>query len=76
MARAKDQVDFVGFRLTLKIEIFVKAQISYLRNIWRSWELQDLENDEKTYRTPQKITKIEILRLTKNEPESLAKYQK
>ena len=41
-----------------------------------SLELQELENDEKSCRTLRKITKIEILRLTKNEPENAAEHQK
>ena len=50
--------------------------MSYLSNIWGPWKLQELENDEKTCRTPQKITKIENLRFTKNEPENAAEHKK
>ena len=59
-----------------KMSFFVKPQISYLSNIWRPWELQELENDEKTCQTAQKLTKIENLRFTKNEPENAAEHQK
>ena len=59
-----------------KMSFFVKPQISYLSNIWRPWELQELENDEKSCRTLPKITKIENLRFTKNDPENAAEHQK
>ena len=59
-----------------KMSFFVKVQISHLSNIRRSWELQELENDEKTCRTGQKLTKIENLRFTKNEPKNAAEHQK